>query len=125
MKTLRSILAGLCILCALSLGIYIGWLFSTTPIQIHMTNFDAYRTESVNILREEESGFFQIGVAVLGALWGTLVVSKDNRLRGSDRPEILMFGATCVLLFGFLWFNLSYGRLMAQLYWDMGPLLSN
>jgi hypothetical protein len=35
-----------------------------------------------------------------------------------------MFATTCSLLIAFLWFNLSYGRMLAQLYWDMGPLLS-
>lgn len=96
----------------------------TTPVQIRVTNYDAYRTEALKMTREESASFFQIGVAVLGALWATTIVSKDNRLTRNDWPEIVMCSVASVTLVGFLFFNWRYGRLLAQLYWDMGPMLS-
>ena len=53
-----------------------------------------------------------------------MIVSRENQLRREDAPEIVMFVATNFLLLMFLYFNWKYGRLLAQLYWDMGPLLS-
>ena len=113
-----------CVMALVSAAAYIAFLFLTTPIQIKVTNYDTFRTEALKMIREEAASFFQIGVVVLGALWGTMIVSKENRLRCEDRLEIAMFVAASLLLVGFLYFNWKYGRLLAQLYWDMGPLLS-
>jgi hypothetical protein len=118
-------LAVACTLALVTAAGYVGFLRLTTPTQITVTNYDPYRTEALKMIREEAASFFQIGVAILGALWATMIVSKDNRLRRQDLPEIVMFLTTSILLIGFLYFNWKYGRLLAQLYWDMGPLLSN
>ena len=120
----RKALAAVCVLTAASAFVYIMYLFYTTPVQLKLTNYDAYRTETLKMIQEEASSFFEIGVLVLGALWGAMIVSKENRLRSEDVPEIVMFCSTNVLLVMFLYFNWKYGRLLAQLYWDMGPLLS-
>ncbi len=113
-----------CTATLLSVIGYVVFLNATTPIQIKVVDYDVYRTEALKMNREESASFFQIGVAILGALWATMIVSKDNRLRGKDWPEIGMFIVTTVFLMMFLYFNWHWGRLLAQLYWDMGPLLS-
>ena len=123
-ESARVVLSVLCVAALVAAVAYIVCLFLTTPIQVKVTNYDAYRTEALKMIREEAASFFQLGVAVLGALWAAMIVSKDNRLRREDVPEIVMFVATGLLLVGSLYFNWKYGRLLAQLYWDMGPPLS-
>jgi len=120
----RKALLATSILIFVSVVGYGMFLLLTTPAQIKVVNYDVYRTEALKMQREESAGFVQIGIAVLGALWATMVVSKDNRLRSTDRPEITMFMTATLLLLFFLFFNWSYERLLAQLYWDMGPTLS-
>jgi hypothetical protein len=122
--TARVVICFVCVLSFLSAVAYIVLMSWTTPVQIRVTNYDVYRTEALKISREESASFFQIGVAVLGALWATTIVSKDNRLTKNDWPEIVMCSVASVTLVGFLFFNWRYGRLLAQLYWDMGPMLS-
>src|SRR5258708_7378870 len=95
---LRWVLSIACVLSLTAAIVFIAYLFESTPVQIKVTNYDTYRTEVLKMTREEALGFLQIGVAVLGALWTAMIVSEDNRLRRTDLPEILMFGATSVLL---------------------------
>ncbi len=121
MRTFFAILSGVILLAATG---YICYEFRVTPDQIHATDFDEYRTTTLGMIREQSTGFFNIAVLVLGALWGTLVVSKDNRLRRCDVQEIIMFIVTNLILCGFFYFNLKYTDLLARLYWDMGPILS-
>ena len=123
-QSARVVLSVVCVVALVSAVAYIVFLFLTTPIQVKVTDFDTYRTEALKMNLEEAASFFQLGVAVLGALWAAMIVSKDNRLRREDRPEIVMFVATGLLLVGFLYLHWKYGRLLAQLYWDMGPPLS-
>jgi len=115
------------IICGLIFGALIicsGILLGSTPVQIKVTKYDSYRAEALKMNREQSAGSFQIGVGVLGALWATLIVSKENRLKRSDRLEIATFLMATVVLMAFLYFNWSYENLVAQLYWDMGPMLS-
>ncbi len=114
-----------CLVAVIAAFGYIFFLFSTTPHQIKVIDFDEYRIEALKAHREEAAGFFQIAIAVLGALWATMIVSKEHHLRPEDIGDILMFVAATTLLVGFLWFNWQYGRLLGQLYWDMGPVLSS
>lgn len=122
--TIRSSFAAFCVLATIATFGYIAFLLITTPHQIKVTDFDGYRSEAVKANSEEAAGLFQIAVAVLGALWATLIVGKEHRLRMKDKADITMFVASLSLLIGFLVFNWQYRRLLAQLYWDMGPLLS-
>jgi hypothetical protein len=118
---------GLATLCGIALLLavgYVGYLLFTTPAQVKVTDFDAYRIEALKMVRDEAASFLQIGIAVLGALWATMIVSKDNRLQGGDRPELFMFIVANIFLADFFYFNASYNRNLAQLYWDMGPILS-
>lgn len=123
-KILRRCLIALCILALASVLARITFLFVTTPHQIQVTDFDAYRIEALKANSEEAASFFQITVAVLGALWATMIVSRENRLTSKDKGDITMFGTATALLILCLWFDWQYGRLLAQLHWDMGPLLS-
>jgi hypothetical protein len=120
---IRYVLASVCMIALVSAIVYVAYLLLTTPTQIKVTDYDAYRIEALKMVRDEAASFLQIGVAVLGALWATMIVSKDNRLRG-DRPEQFMFMVANILLVGFFYFNASYNGILAQLYWDMGPVLS-
>lgn len=119
------VLAALCALATISAAVYIARLLIVTPAQVPITDFDGYRTEALKMIGEEEGGFVQIAVAALGALWAIMIVSKENRLGPKDKAEIVMFTASSSLLAAFLWFNWQYQRFLAQLYWDMGPLLSS
>ncbi|MFZ3214553.1 MAG: hypothetical protein WA192_00660 [Candidatus Acidiferrales bacterium] len=123
-KILRTSFVTFCIVAVVAAFAYIFFLFSTTPHQIKVIDFDAYRVEALKAHREEAGGYFQIAIAVFGALWATMIVSKEHRLRPEDIGDISMFVAATTLLVGFLWFNWQYARLLGQLYWDMGPLLS-
>jgi hypothetical protein len=120
----RWILCAMCVVAFLSIVSYSSFLLSTSPFQIKIANYDVYRTETLKLKREELAGFVQIGIAVLGALWATMIVSKENRLKITDHPENVMFAMATFLLLSFLYFNSSYERLLAELYWDMGPILS-
>ncbi len=121
---IRRGLAALCVIILVSAIGYVAYLVLTTPTQIKVTDYDAYRIEALKMVRDEAASFLQIGVAVLGALWATMIVSKDNRLRGRDRPELFMFIVANIFLVGFFYYNASYNGILAQLYWDMGPMLS-
>ena len=120
----RTTLAALSVVALVSVAVYIGCRFHSTPNQITITDYDTYRIEASKMVREEAAGFFQLGVAALGALWAAMIVSKENRLKRKDIPEIVMFISAGLLLVGFLYFNWKYERLLTQLYWDMGPMLS-
>jgi hypothetical protein len=124
-ETLRTSSIVFCLVGAVSVFAYISFLFLTTPHQIKVVDFDVYRTEALKAHREEAAGLFQIAIAVLGALWATMIVSKEHHLRLEEKGDISMFLAATSLLVGFLCFNWQYGRLLGQLYWDMGPLLSS
>ncbi len=123
---LRIVLALVCFVSLFSAAVYIRHQFQVTPIQVHPTDYDVYRETTLQMIREESTSFLSIGVLVLGALWGTIIVNKENRLtlKRQDWPEIVMFVLSNMLLIMFLYYNWKYRRLLAQLYWDMGPLLS-
>lgn len=120
----RAIFTLVCILILISASVCIGYLFVTTPVQIKVIDYDAYREEAEKIILEEATSLFNIAILVFGASWAAMIVSKENRLRREDRPEIIMFCALNVIFIAFLYFNWKYGRTLAQLYWDMGPSLS-
>jgi hypothetical protein len=123
-ETFRMVFCLLCVVIFVLILQFIVYSTLTTSTQIKVANYDQYRTEALKINREESAGFVQIGIAVLGAVWATMIVSKETRLTVGDRPEIAMFVLTTLLLMLFLYFNFNYERLLARLYWDMGPLLS-
>lgn len=120
----RWFLAATCVAVLILLTAYLGYRFCTTPPKIPKTSYDAYRQVALEMTREQISGFFQIGVLLLGALWATLVVKRDSRIRSTDIPEIVSFVASNIIIVGFLYFNSEYQRRLARFYWDMGPLLS-
>jgi hypothetical protein len=123
-STWRVILAVFSGLVFGSLLLYGAISLNGTPVQIKLTKYDAYRAEALKMKREQSAGSFQIAVAILGALWATMIVSADNRLKTSDRLASAIFVMATLVLMAFLYFNWSYGNLLAQLYWDMGPDLS-
>jgi hypothetical protein len=74
--------------------------------------------------RKDIEGFFEIGVLVLGGLWGVGIVKKEERLRGGDTPEIMMFICATALLAAFLYMDDQYNRILERMYWDMQPLVA-
>ena len=121
--TWRNLLVGVSIVYVVGAAAFLAFLFWTTPVEISVTDFDEYRTKSLQIIREESEHFFEVAIAILGALWAALVVAKDSRLRAEDWPEIGMFVLSNALLVAFLFFNSRFDDLLAELYWDMRPQL--
>jgi hypothetical protein len=97
--------------------------FRTVPTQIKLVTYSSGQATAFDMARKDIEGFFEIGVLVLGGLWGVGIVKKEDRLRGRDTPEIIMFASATALLIAFLCMDEAYGAVLEQLYWDTQLLI--
>lgn len=77
-------------------------------------------SEAITFRVELSGKLFDIGVVLLGVLWG-LILSERVPLKLSRWTDILMFANSNVLLLLSLFFHLSYKRRVATLIWDLEP----
>lgn len=95
-----------------------------TSMQIAEVPYDEYRRQAVEMIRAESGNLVNLSTALIAGLWAAVVVGKENRLHLRDAPNVLLFILGNAALAGSLFLSLRYTRLLSQLYWDMGPLLS-
>jgi hypothetical protein len=96
--------------------------FTTTPDTIDIVDYDAYRATALNFVRDDAKLFVDAGILVLAGLWGVAIVSKDERMRRQDVPEIIMFVCATILLAAFFLSDQRYGQELENAYWSVGTL---
>lgn len=98
-KTLRHVLAfvsgGITVACLIAI------VFSTqlTPLGIDNLPFNDVTSKSVDLQLGLSETLFQVGLLMLGALWGLVIAKKDEvHLVFSRRSELVMFVGSSALL---------------------------
>ena len=124
MSKARVILAIASICIALWVGTSVCMTFQTTPDQIKLVPYDEYVGKMFDVARFDVDKFFEIAVLIVAGLWAVAIIGEKNRLSwcSKDTPEIIMFGAAMVLLFGFFYFDYKYYEVLTTVYWDIGKL---
>jgi hypothetical protein len=98
------------------------YLFLKEPDQIKLSPYTSGVATAFEMVRRDIEGLFEIGVLVLGGLWGVGIVKKEERLRRRDWPEIIMFASATFLLAAFLYLADQYSGMLELLYWNGQPL---
>jgi hypothetical protein len=80
----------------------------------------ADRVESVKIRLDLSAKLFDVGVVLLGVLWG-LILSDKVPVKLSQWADVLLFVSSNALLVLSLFFHLLYKRRVATLMWDLAP----
>jgi hypothetical protein len=91
----------------------------TAPDMVTTVDYSEPRAAVFEFLRDDAKRFLDAEILVLAALWSIAIVKKDDRIRGTDLPEILMFVATLLLSILFLYLNQEYGHIFERASWDV------
>jgi hypothetical protein len=103
---------GLAAVCGLGAVIVIVWAsvlkLTYEGIQSQLLAerpFNDLTEKAVDIVLEQSTASFQLGLLVLAALWGLIISKKDETtITLGDVPELLMFVASSLLLLSsFIW----------------------
>jgi hypothetical protein len=98
---------------------------TSTPDQIKLVDLDESVVQIVEFVRQDIERFFQMGVVVLGGLWAISIIDKDQRVKSTDGPEIVMFLVATALFLICFYFLQQYDSIVRQAVWDTRTLLGN
>jgi hypothetical protein len=96
--------------------------FATTPDTIDIVEYDSYRVTALSFVRDNAKLFVDAGILVLAGLWSVAIVSKEERMRRQDWPEIVMFVCATISLAIFFVVDQRYGQELENAYWSVGTL---
>jgi hypothetical protein len=92
---------------------------ATAADMVQAVDYSEPRAAVFEFLRDDARRFLDAEILVLAALWSIAIVKKDDRIRGTDLPEIVMFVATLLLSILFLYLNQEYGHIFERASWDL------
>jgi hypothetical protein len=90
------------------------------PSVIAAGETDSQRTKAIEVRLDLSSKLFDIGIILLGVLWG-LVLADTIVIKFSRGTDVALFASSNVLLLLSLFFHLLYKRRIAALQWDLAP----
>jgi uncharacterized membrane protein len=125
MITLRWICAGLSLTVAAWIISFGHRAVTTTPDQIKLVAYDESVVQILESVRQDVERFFEMGVLVFGGLWAVAVVDKDQRMKITDYPELVMFFVASLLFLGCFYFLQQYDSILNQSVWDAHTLLGS
>jgi hypothetical protein len=121
-RIVRYALAGVAVLFTMISLVLFAYGFATTADTIDIVDYDAYRAAALNFVRDDAKLFVDAGILVLAGLWSVAIVSRDERIRRQDVPEIIMLVCATILLAAFFLCDQRYGQELENAYWSVGTL---
>jgi hypothetical protein len=106
-------------LCVMILG-YGGWRRARVPAAIPLVDASEQRTDALKQRLDISAKLFDLGLLLLGALWG-LVFTDKYPLGLSVWTNVAVFISSNVLILLSLLFSLLYRRRVSTLTWDLAP----
>jgi hypothetical protein len=114
----RCILATLVVVMAAWLFYDVQQEITKTPDQIQTVNYEQSRAISFQLLRDDERRYLDAAILILAGLWSVAIVNKDDRIKGKDFPEMLMFLIATALFIFFFYLTQRYAVELERAYWD-------
>jgi hypothetical protein len=121
-RVVRGLLAVASVGLAIWVSISVWQALRSTPDQIKLVNYDEYAVKALDFVREDVERFFQMGVLVLGGIWALAIVDKDQKVKSTDGPELLMFLISTGLFVLLFYFLHQYGEIVKGVVWDVRTL---
>ena len=121
-RVLRGLFATVSIGLAIWVSISVWHAIRSTPDQIKLVPYDDNAVKVLDFVREDMDRFFQVGVLVLAGIWALAIVDKDQKVKFSDYPELLMFGVSTGLFVLSFYLVQQYGEVVKGVLWDVRTL---
>lgn len=121
-KVVRIILAGTICVASLVVAFCFWQKFSSTPDEIKLVAYDDYKILVGQMVLSDLDRFFNFGVLLLTGLWSLGIVKKDERLKLKDWPEIILFTLSAIFLGLDIYFSITFGHSIENIYWTMQQL---
>lgn len=106
-------------LCLAVLG-YAVWRSKNVPQNIPVVDPDSQRANATKLRLELSTKAFDMGIIVLGVVWG-LVLAEQIRIDFSRWTDAILFLSSNILVLFSVLYHFLYKRRVSTLLWDLAP----
>lgn len=120
---LQIVFAALVALLCAALMLYVWWRSRHAPPsdKIPLVDPDDQRRKVVELRLEWSGKLFDLGVVLLGVIWGLILTKENADVKLTWWPHIVLFVSANFALLLSLFFHWKYKRLVGAVMWDLAP----